>query len=288
MYGDDTVVGNGVVNAEVEVSASDTDDIGAEVEDESSLEADGGEESESEADGPVLSEDEIAKQEEGLEEKEQEPEIELTLREKYVAKAKECLGCPYVYGDEGPDSFDCSGFVYYVTEEVLGIVLPRRARDIYTYCEIIPDEEIEIGDLVFFNTGGNTSVSHIGIYIGEGKFISALSEGKHRGVSISWLQKNYWGPKYMATGRIMPSEIEPVVEVIEEGKISDDKIENVLESIVDKMMENLIEEVKENEKGDKVPNLITEDDLLKNLESKNKSGADSIESVNISDEELLD
>ncbi|MCR5062111.1 MAG: C40 family peptidase [Treponema sp.] len=127
------------------------------------------------------------------------------LREKFVAESKKYVGSPYVYGAVGPDSFDCSGLIYYVARESVGVQLPRTAKAIYNYCRIIPDRDKEIGDLLFFKTNSSDSITHVGIYIGNNQFISAISDGPNTGVIISSLNQDYWKPKYVACGQFLKS-----------------------------------------------------------------------------------
>lgn len=127
------------------------------------------------------------------------------LREKFVAESKKYVGSPYVYGAVGPDSFDCSGLIYYVARESVGIQLPRTAKAIYNYCRIIPDKDKEIGDLLFFKTNSSDSITHVGIYIGNNQFISAISDGPNTGVIISSLNQEYWKPKYVGCGQFLKS-----------------------------------------------------------------------------------
>ena len=126
-------------------------------------------------------------------------------REKFVAESKKYVGCPYVLGAVGPDSFDCSGLIYYVARESVGIQLPRTAKAIYSYCRIVPDKSREVGDLVFFKTNNTGNISHVGIYIGNGQFISAISDGENTGVIISSLNQTYWKAKYVGTGQFLKS-----------------------------------------------------------------------------------
>lgn len=126
-------------------------------------------------------------------------------REKFVNKANELIGCPYVYGAVGPDKFDCSGFVYYAAREALKIQLPRTSRSIYNYTTPVKDTDREPGDLVFFKTTSSGNISHVGIYIGDNKFISALSDGPSRGVVVSSLSSSYWKPRYYGAGQIVSS-----------------------------------------------------------------------------------
>ena len=108
-----------------------------------------------------------------------------SMRENLVTEAKKYVGSPYIRGATGPNSFDCSGLVFYVARESIQVQLPRTVKAMYGYVKIVPNSEREIGDLVFFKTTGDGTVSHVGIYIGNGQFISAVSDGPNTGVIVS-------------------------------------------------------------------------------------------------------
>ena len=113
-----------------------------------------------------------------------------------IALAKSKLGSPYVYAKAGPDSFDCSGFVYYLFNEN-NIDIPRTSIAQSKIGSKITRDEIKRGDLVFFDTSLKGHVNHSGIYLGDGKFIHA-SSGKANGVTISdmegWYKDKFkWG-----------------------------------------------------------------------------------------------
>ena len=127
------------------------------------------------------------------------------MREQFVTESKKHVGSPYVLGAIGPDKFDCSGLVYYSARESIKKQLPRTAKALYNYCRIIPDKEKEIGDLLFFKTNNTAPITHVGIYIGNNQFISAISDGPNTGVIISSLKQDYWKPKYVACGQFLPS-----------------------------------------------------------------------------------
>ena len=127
------------------------------------------------------------------------------MREKFVAESKKYVGSPYVYGAIGPDSFDCSGLVYYTAKQSIQKQLPRTAKALYNYCRIVPDKDKEIGDLLFFKTNDTAPITHVGIYIGNNQFISAISDGPNTGVIISSLKQDYWKPKYVACGQFLKS-----------------------------------------------------------------------------------
>lgn len=112
--------------------------------------------------------------------------------------AKQYLGVPYRYGGTSENGFDCSGFVLTVYKE-LGIKLPRTSSSMYQVGEKVSKDDLQPGDLVFFNTSGS-GISHVGIYYGDGKFIHSQT-GK--GVSITELDdKWYWGDRYVGAKRV--------------------------------------------------------------------------------------
>jgi len=115
-----------------------------------------------------------------------------------ISLAKSKIGSPYIYAKNGPDSFDCSGFVYYVFKENK-INLPRTSIDQSKVADRISIDKLKEGDLVFFDTSLKGHINHSGIYLGNGKFIHA-SSGKANGVTISdingWYKDKFrWGIK---------------------------------------------------------------------------------------------
>ena len=125
-----------------------------------------------------------------------------TSASKVVSYAKSFLGKPYVWGAQGPSSFDCSGFTYYVFKNSANITLPRTSKDQSTYGTTISKKNLKVGDLVFFDTSGSNSgnVSHVGIYIGSIQFIHASSsKGK---VVISDFN-NYYTNAFVKAKRVL-------------------------------------------------------------------------------------
>ena len=117
-----------------------------------------------------------------------------------ISYAQNFLGVPYVYGGNGPNSFDCSGFTTYVFKKY-GVSLPRSAYDqgYGSYgTKITSVSGLKKGDLVFFNTISDSDLSdHAGIYIGDGNFIHASSsESKGRKVMISTLSSGYYNRQF--------------------------------------------------------------------------------------------
>lgn len=116
-----------------------------------------------------------------------------------LQRAFALLGTPYRWGGTSPDNgFDCSGLVGYVFRTI-GIDLPRVSRAMANEGTAITDRNaLTEGDLVFFGRRGH--VDHVGIYVGDGKFLHAPRTG--RDVTVSTLTDGYWGQKYMAARRI--------------------------------------------------------------------------------------
>ena len=119
---------------------------------------------------------------------------------KLVKEAKSWLGTKYKYGGHSKEGTDCSGFVMQVFLKVYNVKLPRSSKSQHAYCTEIKKSKIEVGDLVFFATGKSKStVSHVGIYIGNGEFIHASSS---KGVVISKLEQNYYQRTFISAGRV--------------------------------------------------------------------------------------
>ena len=119
-----------------------------------------------------------------------------------VLNAMGFMGIPYRYGGSSPETgFDCSGFVQYVVRQAAGFVLPRSSYEQIRQGAVVAREELQAGDLVFFNTMRATA-SHVGIYIGENRFIHAPSRGKT--VEIVSFADAYWQARYDGARRLPP------------------------------------------------------------------------------------
>ncbi len=117
-----------------------------------------------------------------------------------LQRAMALLGTPYRWGGTSPDKgFDCSGLVGYVFRNAIGIELPRVSRDMAKTGQLIDDRaKLTAGDLVFFGKRG--TVDHVGIYVGEGRFVHAPSRGKD--VTVSSLTEGYWSNKFLQARRV--------------------------------------------------------------------------------------
>ncbi|MFZ5644171.1 MAG: C40 family peptidase [Bacillota bacterium] len=120
--------------------------------------------------------------------------------QKVFKTAMSLLGKPYRYGADGPDSFDCSGYVMYVFKTV-GIDLPHLASDQANYGIPVDKENLKPGDLVFFSYYQGKGIEHSGIYIGESRFIHASSSKKS--VVISEIDSNYYSSNYKGARRLI-------------------------------------------------------------------------------------
>lgn len=117
-----------------------------------------------------------------------------------VMYAMSLADTPYRYGGNSTSSgFDCSGFVGHVYRQTLGVALPRTSRDISRVGKPVGQHELQPGDLVFYNTQ-HASFSHVGIYIGEGKFVHSPRTGET--VRTEQMQMKYWVARFDGARRI--------------------------------------------------------------------------------------
>ncbi|AXF21033.1 peptidase P60 [Burkholderia pyrrocinia] len=117
-----------------------------------------------------------------------------------VVGALNMIGVRYRWGGNSPDSgLDCSGFVRYVFQDTLGMSLPRRAEEMSRVGEKVSMSNLKPGDLVFFNTMRRT-FSHVGIYIGDNKFVHSPSTGST--VRVDDLDNGYWEKRFTGARRI--------------------------------------------------------------------------------------
>lgn len=111
--------------------------------------------------------------------------------------ALDYIGVPYVWGGTTPSGFDCSGFTSYSYKQA-GVTLPRTASEQYTKGQAVSKSNLVEGDLVFFSTY-KSGASHVGIYLGDNKFVHASSSA---GVRISSLTESYYSRTYIGSKRI--------------------------------------------------------------------------------------
>ena len=123
-----------------------------------------------------------------------------------LINALSLTGIKYRYGGKSPDSgFDCSGFVRYVFQQATNLTLPPTARAISQMGKTIAKDDLQPGDLVFFNTLKRT-FSHVGIYLGNNRFIHSPSAGGV--VRVDSLNTDYWAVHYNGAKRVDTSNTE--------------------------------------------------------------------------------
>ncbi|MBS3916506.1 MAG: C40 family peptidase [Sulfuritalea sp.] len=139
-------------------------------------------------------------------------EQSISLFERYAVNAQELavralsfVGVGYRRGGESPETgFDCSGLVRHVFRETLGLILPRTSLDISRVGTTVQRHSLQPGDLVFFNTL-RRGYSHVGIYLGEHRFVHAPATGGE--VRVEDMRQNYWIKRFNGARRIAQADI---------------------------------------------------------------------------------
>ena len=132
---------------------------------------------------------------------EQTPTRVLQTAQDLAIYALGLIGVDYHYGGNSPErGLDCSGLVRYVFQEVVGVTLPRTSREMARLGGHVAQGDLRAGDLVFFNTR-SSPFSHVGIYLGDHRFIHA----PHRGgeVEIVAMTQHYWQQRYEGARRLV-------------------------------------------------------------------------------------
>ncbi|TWG79643.1 Cell wall-associated hydrolases (invasion-associated proteins) [Cupriavidus gilardii J11] len=140
--------------------------------------------------------------------------------EEISIQAMALVGTPYRYGGNTPDSgFDCSGLVRYVVARAASVQLPRTTEAMGTRGTPLERSQVASGDLVFFNTTGRPN-SHVGIYVGQNRFVHAPSTGGT--VRLEDMTKSYWASRYNGARRVAGASVAPTP--VEEPPPDDDPI----------------------------------------------------------------
>lgn len=134
---------------------------------------------------------------------------EPSLFERYTSNAKdlvlkglELVGINYRRGGTDPDNgLDCSGFVQVVFRDAVGLLLPRTAKEQSEVGNAVDKRELKPGDLVFFNTM-RRAFSHVGIYLGDNRFMHAPRTGAE--VRVEDMSQSYWVKRYNGARRVIP------------------------------------------------------------------------------------
>ncbi|MEO8418803.1 MAG: C40 family peptidase [Methylophilaceae bacterium] len=127
-----------------------------------------------------------------------------SVAQEVLINALSLTGIKYKYGGKSPDTgFDCSGFVRYVFQQAASLTLPHGARALSQLGQTVPLEQLQPGDLVFFNTL-KSAFSHVGIYLGDNRFIHAPSSGG--GIHVVNINDQYWAKRFNGARRIKATE----------------------------------------------------------------------------------
>jgi len=129
-----------------------------------------------------------------------EPRTDNNAGQEFAMRALGFIDAPYRWGGSSPETgFDCSGLVRYIYEQMTGRALPYNAYGLARFGHEIEDTELQPGDLVFFNTL-NEPYSHVGIYLGESRFLHAPNRRSR--VRISDMNNRYWVSRYNGARRL--------------------------------------------------------------------------------------
>lgn len=153
-----------------------------------------------------------------------------------VEAAHKWLGTPYRYGGESRQGVDCSALVMNVYKEALGMKLPRTSVTQHDKSQPVSRRNLTVGDLVFFSTTkGRSGISHVGLYIGNDRFIHASSS---RGVVVSRLSDKYFVDHYHSAGRYLTSSAagNQEAEIVTQNAI---RLEDLMEQNLDLLDEIL-------------------------------------------------
>ena len=116
-----------------------------------------------------------------------------------IMNAMSLIGLSYRFGGNSPtQGLDCSGFMQYIFKRSMGITLPRTSAEMATVGQQVDRANLKPGDMVFFGSGGR--VSHVGMYIGNDRFIHAPRTGKR--IEITSLSNHYWSARYATARRV--------------------------------------------------------------------------------------
>lgn len=124
------------------------------------------------------------------------------VRQRVIDTATALLGTPYKVGGTTPAGFDCTGYIWYVFRNAAGLSLPRTSIDQIQAGQAVPPSQAEPGDLVYFRIARKKDL-HLGIYLGDGRFIHAPSSGGV--VNVQSLKTEYWRLRFVGARRILES-----------------------------------------------------------------------------------
>lgn len=123
-----------------------------------------------------------------------------STKDELMYKVIEYINTPYLYGGTSKSGIDCSAFVQTVMYQALGVSLPRTSLEQSTVGEDVAKENLQFGDLLFFDTMSKGRVSHVGIYLGDGYFVHS---GSRTGVIVASLDSDYYTSKFLKAKRVL-------------------------------------------------------------------------------------
>jgi cell wall-associated NlpC family hydrolase len=124
-----------------------------------------------------------------------------SLGEEVALRALALLGKPYRYGGADLDGFDCSGLVFFI-HQALGVEVPRTAAEQQRKAARVDRPQLEPGDLLFFHTQRGKRITHVGIYVGEHRFVHAPQPGKP--IELRDMDDDYYRKRLVSAGRLLP------------------------------------------------------------------------------------
>lgn len=127
--------------------------------------------------------------------------LSLPLGSEIALRAIALVGKPYRYGGADLDGFDCSGMVYFI-HHALGLEIPRTAAEQQRAAQGVARAALQPGDLLFFRTTVSQRISHVGVYVGDNRFVHAPQSG--RLIELRTLDDQYYGPRLAGSGRFHP------------------------------------------------------------------------------------
>jgi murein DD-endopeptidase len=130
------------------------------------------------------------------------PPIAMRYGDEIALRAIALVGKPYRYGGADLKGFDCSGMVYFI-HQALGLEVPRTAAEQQRAALSIDKSALQPGDLLFFRTTRAKRTSHVGVYVGENRFVHAPQSGKL--IELRTLDDQYYGKRLIGTGRLYPN-----------------------------------------------------------------------------------
>jgi cell wall-associated NlpC family hydrolase len=130
------------------------------------------------------------------------PPATMRYGDELALRAIALVGKPYRYGGADLKGFDCSGLVYFIHQAV-GIEVPRTAADQQRAATSVDRDALQPGDLLFFRTTRAKHTSHVGVYVGENRFVHAPQSGKL--IELRTLDDQYYGKRLVGTGRLYPN-----------------------------------------------------------------------------------